>query len=97
MILNEVETLPIDRGMPKLPVARALWKPYPNLRDAAESWIISGGAHHSVYTTALSAEYFVDWAEMMDIECVLIDPHTNPVRLKHELRWGEAYWSGIKR
>jgi L-arabinose isomerase len=97
MILNEVETLPIDRGMPKLPVARALWKPYPNLRDAAESWIISGGAHHSVYTTALSAEYFVDWAEMMDIECVLIDPHTNPARLKHELRWGEAYWSGIKR
>ncbi|GHV78287.1 L-arabinose isomerase [Spirochaetia bacterium] len=94
MILNDVETIPIPHPMPKLPVARALWKPYPNIRDAAESWILSGGAHHSAYTTALSAEYFIDWATMMDIECVYIDRDTNPLKLQNELRWGEAYWSG---
>jgi L-arabinose isomerase len=92
MILNEVEAVKIDHDMPKLPVARALWKPYPNLRDAAESWIRAGGTHHSVFSTALTAEYFRDWAEMTQIECVLIDKDTKPARLQDELRWGEGFW-----
>ncbi len=94
MIVNQVETIKIDRAMPKLPVARALWKPYPNLRDAAECWILSGGAHHSVYSTAVGVEHFRDWAEMMNIEFVLIDKDTRPVQLQNELRWSEAYWTG---
>jgi L-arabinose isomerase len=94
MIVNEIETVAIENAMPKLPVARALWKPYPNMRDAAESWIIAGGAHHSVYSSALSAEYFRDWAEMSGVEFVLIDRDTKPARLREELRWAEAYWSG---
>ncbi len=93
MIINEIETIKIENDMPKLPVARALWKPYPSLEGAAESWILSGGTHHAVYTTALTSEYFKDWAEMMDIECVLIGKDTKPERLKDELRWGEAYWN----
>jgi L-arabinose isomerase len=92
MIVNEVETIPIEQPMPRLPVARALWKPYPNLSGAAESWIIAGGTHHSVYARALDAEYFRDWAEMSGIEFVLIDRDTKPARLKEELRWAEAYW-----
>jgi L-arabinose isomerase len=96
MIVNEIETIKIEQDMPKLPVARALWKPYPNMRDAAESWILAGGTHHSVYAPALSAEYFRDWAEMSGIEFVLIDRDTKPERLRDELRWGEAYWSGIR-
>jgi L-arabinose isomerase len=79
--------------MPRLPVARALWKPYPNLSGAAESWILAGGTHHSVYAAALEAEYFRDWAEMSGIEFVLIDRDTKPARFKDELRWAEAYWS----
>jgi L-arabinose isomerase len=94
MILNEVETVKVMKTMPKLPVARALWKPYPSLGEAAESWILAGGAHHSVYAAALSTEHFRDWAEMMGIELVIIDKDTKPVRLRDELRWGEAYWSG---
>jgi L-arabinose isomerase len=92
MIANEVETIKIDHAMPKLPVARALWKPYPNIREAAESWILAGGTHHSVYSTALNIEYFRDWAEIMGIELVTIDRDTKPVRLRDELRWSEAYW-----
>ncbi len=79
--------------MPKLPVARALWKPYPSLSGAAEAWIISGGTHHSVYAAALTAEYFRDLAEMSGIEFVLIDRDTKPARLQDELRRGDAYWS----
>jgi L-arabinose isomerase len=93
MIVNEIETIEIENPMPRLPVARALWKPYPNLSGAAESWILAGGAHHSVYASALTAEYFRDWAEMSGIEFVLIDRDTKPARLAEELRWGEAYWS----
>ncbi|GHV85401.1 L-arabinose isomerase [Spirochaetia bacterium] len=94
MIANEVETIKIEQDMPKLPVARALWKPYPSLSGAGEAWILAGGTHHSVYASALSAEYFRDWAEMMGIEFVLIDKDTRSDRLRDELRWNEAYWSG---
>jgi len=92
MIVNEVETIKIDNQMPKLPVARALWKPYPNIYDSAEAWILCGGTHHSVYCTAITAEYFRDWAEMCGIEFVLIDKNTNVNRLRDELRWNDACW-----
>jgi L-arabinose isomerase len=45
-----------------------------------------------VYSRALTAEYFRDWAEMTGIEFVLIDRETKPARLLDELRWAEAYW-----
>jgi len=93
MIVNEIETIKIENAMPKLPVARALWKPYPSLSGAAESWILAGGTHHAVYSTALTKEYFRDFAEMSGIEFVLIDKNTVPDRLRDELRWSEAYWN----
>ena len=92
MIVNEIETIKIVNEMPKLPVARALWKPYPSLGGAGEAWILCGGTHHSVYSTALTTEYFRDWAEMCGIEFVLIDKDTKTDRLRDELRWGDACW-----
>ncbi|MDR1218342.1 MAG: L-arabinose isomerase [Treponema sp.] len=97
MIVNEINTIAIENAMPRLPVARALWHPYPSLQKAAESWILAGGTHHSVYASALTVEHFRDWAEMMGIECVVIDKDTTPSRLRDELRWGEAYWTRYGR
>lgn len=94
MIANEVEAVAIEHPMPKLPVARVLWKPKPSLADAAESWIIAGGAHHSGYSRAIGVEYLRDWAEMVGIEFVRIGDGTDPDRLRDELRWSEAYWTG---
>jgi len=94
VIVNEIETIKIENEMPRLPVARALWRPMPSLQKAAEAWILAGGTHHAVYASALDSEYFRDWAEIMGIEFVLIDKNTNTDRLQDELRWGEAYWSG---
>jgi L-arabinose isomerase len=94
MIVNEIEAITIENKMPRLPVARALWKPLPSLAGAAEAWIRAGGAHHSVYASALTADYFRDWAEMCNIEFVLICRNTNLARLQDELRWAEAYWGG---
>jgi len=94
MIVNEVQAVEIESAMPRLPVARALWKPYPSLGESAEAWILAGGAHHCVYSTALSSEHFRDWAEINGIEFALIGRDAKPDRLRDELRWGEAYWSG---
>ena len=96
MIVNKVETVAVENPMPRLPVARALWRPEPSLAGAGEAWILAGGTHHSVYASALTEEYFQDWAEIMGVECVLIDTDTRSGRLRDELRRNEAYWSGIR-
>ena len=93
MIVNEIETIAIEHPLPRLPVARALWRPEPSLSGAAEAWILAGGTHHSVYTSALSAEFFRDWAEIMGIECVAINAETQSARFADDLRRNEAYWA----
>jgi len=57
MVVNEVEVVDPPADLPKLPVARVLWDPKPNLKVAAEAWILAGGAHHSVFTQALTSKY----------------------------------------
>jgi len=76
MIVNEVEVVKPEKDLPKLPVARALWKPLPDLKIAAEAWILAGGTHHTGFSMALTSEYLQDFAELADIECLLIDGKT---------------------
>ncbi|MCL2213912.1 MAG: L-arabinose isomerase [Treponema sp.] len=95
MIVNEIETVKIENEMPKLPVARALWRAHPNIYDSAEAWILCGGTHHSVYSTALSTEYFRDWAQMCGVEFVVIDKDTNINKLCNELSWSASCYEHI--
>ena len=92
LIITEVDALAPTIDMPKLPVARVLWKPQPSLSTAAEAWILSGGAHHTVFSDVLTTEHMTDWAEMTGIECVVIDKNTTLRQLKNELRWNDLYW-----
>lgn len=92
MIVNEVETIPPRHPMEKLPVARALWSPYPNLKVAAAAWIQAGGAHHSVYTQAVSKEQLDILAGIWSIEVLRIDEHTSVRDIMNEIRWNEAYF-----
>ena len=78
--------------MPKLPVARALWIPKPNLKVGAAAWIYAGGAHHTGFSQVLTAEHLSDFAEMAGIETLLIDAETQLRQFKSELRWNEAYY-----
>lgn len=89
LIINEVEAVRIEKDMPKLPVARILWKPLPSLHQGAEAWILAGGAHHTAFSFAVTAEQLMDWAEMVGIECVLINENTNLLNFRNELRWNE--------
>jgi len=90
MVVNEVDMIPTDEPLPKLPVARALWLPRPELKTAATAWILAGGAHHTGLSQALTVEHLEDWAEMVGIELVLIDADTTLRDLKNELRWNDA-------
>lgn len=90
-VANEVEVVPPDAPLPNLPVARAVWRPAPDLRTSTESWLMAGGPHHTVLSTALTAEHVEDLAEMTGTELVLVDADTTIRGLAKELKWNAAY------
>ena len=87
MTANIVDVVEPDAPLPNLPVARAVWEPRPNLSTSAECWITAGAAHHTAMSTALTREYFEDFADMADIELVVIDENTTTRRFADELRY----------
>jgi L-arabinose isomerase len=91
-VANTVEVVPPDAPLPHLPVARAVWKPAPDLRTSTEAWLMAGGPHHTVLSTALTDEHLEDLAAMTSTELVLIDAATTIRSLTHELRWNQAYY-----
>jgi L-arabinose isomerase len=92
VIANEIDLVPPPAPLPKLPVARAVWKSRPDLRTAAEAWLIGGGAHHTVLTTALGVEVLADFTEMARLEYLLIDASTTIPAFKKEVRWNQAFY-----
>jgi len=92
MIVNTVKVISLEKTMPRLPVASVVWKPMPDLHTAAAAWIYSGGAHHTSFSQALTAEHMEDFANMAGIEMVLIDENTKISDLKKELRWNDLYY-----
>ena len=81
MIVNEVDVVPMDAPLPRLPVARALWLPRPDLKTATTAWILAGGAHHTGFSYALTAEHLEDFAAMAGIEFLLINAEYEAGRL----------------
>jgi len=75
LVGNEVEVVGPEAPLPKLPVARAVWKPLPDLRTSTEAWLTAGGPHHTVLSTALNSEHLWDFAEITRTELALIDRH----------------------
>ncbi|MEN9938942.1 MAG: hypothetical protein RLZZ387_5521 [Chloroflexota bacterium] len=92
MVVNVVDAVPTDEPLPKLPVARSLWLPRPDLATSAAAWIYAGGAHHTGYSYDLTSEHLADFAEMASMEFLLIDEHTTVPAFKKELRWNDLYY-----
>ena len=92
MLINPVDVVLPDADLPKLPVARVVWMPKPNLKIAAAAWILAGGAHHTGFSMALTAEHLEDFAEIAGIESVVIDENTDIRDFKKELRFNEVYY-----
>ena len=90
VVVNKVEAVTPDYDLPKLPVARVLWKPMPDLKVGAAAWILAGGAHHSVYTQQVDVRHIEAFCEMADVEMVVIDEETKLRSFKNELLLGEV-------
>ena len=90
MVVNEVDVVEPEQDLPKLPVARALWVPQPDLRTAAAAWIYAGGAHHTGFSQALTTEHLQDFADMAAMEFLTISKGTDVRQFRNELRWNHA-------
>ncbi|WP_030844184.1 L-arabinose isomerase [Streptomyces sp. NRRL F-4474] len=91
LVANHVDVVGPPEPLPRLPVARAVWRPRPDLRTSTEAWLTAGAPHHTVLTTALGGEELEDLAEMLRTELAVIDEDTTIRRFTRELRWNQAY------
>jgi L-arabinose isomerase len=92
MIANTVECVNPPEPLPKLPVARALWTPHPDLKTGAAAWIYAGGAHHTAFSQSLTPEYIEDYCGMAGLEYLQIDEQTDIRSFRNEIRWNEMYY-----
>ncbi len=92
LLVNEIDVVKPAQALVKLPVARAVWVPRPDLKTAAAAWILAGGAHHTGFSQALTREHLEDFAGMAGIEFLTIDQDTDLSGWKKELRWNEMYY-----
>jgi L-arabinose isomerase len=90
LLINELEAVEPENELPNLPVARVLWKPYPDMKTGCAAWIYAGGAHHTAYSQNLTAEHLFDFAEIAGIEFVRIGKDTKLDQFRNELRWSEV-------
>jgi L-arabinose isomerase len=92
LLVNEVTAVAPKHDLPKLPVARVLWKPLPDMHTGCAAWILAGGAHHTCYSQNLTAEHLEDFAEIAGVEFVLIGKDTQLYPFKNQLKWNEVYY-----
>jgi len=92
LVVNQVNLVPPEEPLPKLPVARAIWIPEPNLKAAATAWILAGASHHTGLSQTLTVEHLRNFAEISGMECLVIDRETKLADFTNELKWNEVYY-----
>lgn len=92
LVVNEVEAVLPEYPMPRLPVGRVLWKPWPSLAEAAEAWIYAGGAHHTVFSYAVTAEQIEDLAILAGVECIVIGRGSSVRSVRQDLALLDRVW-----
>ncbi len=92
LVANKVQVVNPQEALPNLPVARVLWEPKPNLEISAHSWLLAGGAHHTVFSKAINIGMIEDLAEIAEIELLVIDEETNIRDFKQKVHMNEAYY-----
>jgi L-arabinose isomerase len=92
LVANVVDVVAPPHPLPKLPVARAVWSPRPDLSTSAECWLTAGAPHHTAMTSALTIEHLTDFAEMAGVELLAIDAGSTVPEFRREIRWNQAYY-----
>jgi L-arabinose isomerase len=90
LIVAELDVVRAPQPMPKLPVARALWRLRPDFERGCQAWILCGGAHHAGFAQALVASHMADFAAMAGVEHIRIGADTDIKALEKELFWNDA-------
>lgn len=89
MIVAELDVVKPEQAMPKLPTARAVWVPRPDLKRGAQAWIEAGGGHHAAFCQAVTASEWEDFAGMVGLEVIPIGNTLDLRALRNELRWND--------
>jgi L-arabinose isomerase len=92
MVASVVDVVASPAPLPRLPVARAMWRTRPDLSTAAAAWIHAGGSHHTSLGYAVTPEHLADFAAMSGIEFLLIDERTELDGFRDRLRWNDLYY-----
>jgi L-arabinose isomerase len=91
-LVNDVDAIEPPHALPKLPVARAVWKCLPDFKTACAAWIYAGGTHHTGFSYSVTAEHIEDLAEIAGVEVAIIDADTRLREFKQQLRNDEIYY-----
>jgi len=92
LVANEIDVVAPPEPLPRLPVARAIWRPRPDWRTATEAWLTAGGPHHTVLSAAIGTGTLTLLADMLAVELLVIDAETTIRRFSNEIRWNQAYY-----
>lgn len=92
LLVNEVTAVEAENDLPKLPVARVLWKPLPDMKTGCAAWIYAGGAHHTAYSQNLTTEHLLDFANIAGLEYINIGADTKINQFRNELHWNEVFY-----
>jgi len=92
IIVHDIEVIEKMADMPNLPVASVMWRPAPDMITGNESWILSGGTHHSIISYDLNAEHIKDFAEILGMECIHINKDTTIDSIRLKLALGDVIY-----
>jgi len=93
LIVNSVVSKKIEKEIPKLPVARALWEPMKNLKTSATAWILAGGSHHTVFSLAIDKNVLLDFSLVSNIECIVVDDVNDITSFQQQLELNNLIYS----
>ncbi|MDO4621706.1 MAG: L-arabinose isomerase [Eubacteriales bacterium] len=85
IICADIELVEQPEVMPKLPVARVMYRHKPNFAIGTAAWCYAGGAHHSVVSTALNRSDIILFAKLTGTELITIGDDTTQEEID---RWG---------
>ena len=81
IICADIELVKQPKPMPKLPVARIMYRHKPNFEIGTAGWCYAGGAHHAVVSTALSRKEIAMFAKLTGTELITIGDDTTEADL----------------
>ena len=82
IICADIELVEQPKPMPKLPVARIMFRHKPNFEIGTAAWCYAGGAHHSVVSNVLTRDDIAMFARLTGTEFITIGEDTTEADLQ---------------